>query len=132
MVTFNKYYFLLAVLLFFVEVFIGRYMHDAIIRPYGGDFLVVILLYCLVNGFFNTPVYKTAAYVLLFAYLVEISQYFHLVTLLGWQHSKTARMIMGTSFSFIDLLTYTLGILLAIIIENRLTSVRLKKWKTIS
>jgi DNA integrity scanning protein DisA with diadenylate cyclase activity len=93
-------------------------LHDAFIRPYGGDFLVVILIYCFVKTWIDTPVVKTALGVLVFAYLVEVSQYFHLVNLLGWQNSGTARMLMGTSFSFIDLLTYTLGVGFIIIAEK--------------
>jgi hypothetical protein len=115
---FNKYYFLLAVLLFAIELFIGIYVHDAIIRPFGGDFLVVIFLYCLVKSFFDLPQLLTSGLVLLFAYAVEISQYFHLVNRLGLEHSKTAKILLGTTFSFIDLGTYTLGILLVIIVES--------------
>jgi len=118
MVKFNKHYFTLALLLFVIESIIGAAVHDTIIRPYGGDFLVVILLYCFVKSFANTPVFKTACAVLLFSYLVEISQYFHLVSLLGLQNSKIAKILLGTSFSFTDLLAYTFGILLVIIIEN--------------
>jgi len=105
-------------LLFAIEFIIGADFHDTIIRPYGGDFLVVILIYCFVKSFITTPVVSTALGVLLFSYLVEISQYFHLVSLLGMQHSKLAKIMLGTSFSFTDLLAYTLGIGLVIVIEN--------------
>ena len=118
MLSFNKIYFLLALMLLLTEALIGLYMHDALIRPYGGDFLVVILLYCIVKTFANTSTFITAFYVLLFAYAVEISQYFHLVNLLGLQNSSLAVMLMGTSFSFTDMLIYTLGMLLVIVIEN--------------
>src|ERR1700731_187845 len=118
MLIFNKTYFLLALLLLLTEVYIGCYMHDSIIRPYGGDFLVVILLYCLVKSFFNFPVLLTAVWVLVFAYIVEVSQYYHLVNLLGLQDFKLAKILLGTSFSFIDMLTYTLGIGLVIGAEN--------------
>jgi DNA integrity scanning protein DisA with diadenylate cyclase activity len=115
---FNKTYFLLASALFITEVLIGIYMHDTVIRPYGGDFLVVVLIYCAVKSFFNSPVLQTALYVLIFAYVVEVSQYFHLVNLLGLQNNKMAEILLGTSFSITDLLAYTLGILLVIVIEG--------------
>jgi len=118
MFRFNIRYFLLTILLFLTEVLIGRYMDDAIIRPYGGDFLVVILIYCFVRTFFDTPVLRTAIGVLLFSYFIEITQYFHLVNLLGLQDCKIARIVMGTYFSFVDMLAYTLGILLVLIIEK--------------
>jgi hypothetical protein len=118
MIGFNKSYFLLSLFLLAIELYTGIYMHDAIIRPFGGDFLVVILLYCLVKSFLNSPVLLTACWILVFAYAVEVSQYFHFVHLLGLQHSNMAKILLGTSFSFIDMGMYTLGILLVIIVEN--------------
>jgi DNA integrity scanning protein DisA with diadenylate cyclase activity len=118
MLSFNKVYFLLALLLLLTEVLIGVCLHDTLIRPYGGDFLVVILLYCIFKTFANTSILTTGSCVLLFAYSVELSQYFHLVNLLGLQNSRLAIILMGSSFSFKDMLVYTLGILLVIVIEN--------------
>jgi hypothetical protein len=115
---FSAFYFICFVLLFIAEVIIGLYMHDAFIRPYGGDFLVVILIYCFVKSFFNAPVTPTAIAVLLFAYTVEISQYFHLVNALGLERSGLAKALLGTSFSFTDLLMYTLGIATVLIFER--------------
>jgi len=121
MIQFNKTYFLLTILLFLVEVFIAIYLHDAIIRPYGGDFLVVILIYCFVKSFVDTPVKATALAVLVFSYLIEILQYFHIVDLLGLSKSTIACIVIGTSFAWTDLLAYTLGILLVLLIEATLT-----------
>ncbi|MDB5132031.1 MAG: hypothetical protein JWR02_1780 [Mucilaginibacter sp.] len=115
---FNKAYFIAALTLFIAEVLIGAYMHDTIIRPYGGDFFVVILMYCIIKSFFNLPVLQTACYVLIFAYTVEISQYFHLVNLLSLQNNRMAKILLGTSFSVTDLLAYSLGALLVIITES--------------
>ncbi|MBB5638747.1 glucan phosphoethanolaminetransferase (alkaline phosphatase superfamily) [Pedobacter cryoconitis] len=53
MFRFNKYYFGFTLLLLSIEILIARYAHDQIIRPYAGDFLIVIFLYCLVMSFFN-------------------------------------------------------------------------------
>jgi hypothetical protein len=118
MINFNKIYFLIALLILLIEVLIGLYMRDTLIRPYGGDFLVVILLYCIVKSFADTPVFITAIGVLLFAYVVEISQHFQLVQLLGFGNSRLAVMLMGTSFSFTDMMVYTMGIFLVIVTEN--------------
>lgn len=128
MLFFNKTYFLFTLLLLLTEVYIGCYIHDSIIRPYGGDFWVVILLYCLVKSFVNFPVLLTAGSVLTFAYIVEISQYYHLVNLLGLQDFKLAKILLGTSFSFIDILTYTLGIVLVIVAENIVKRIKKLKW----
>jgi len=111
-------YGLLALLLFGIEVLIALYLHDRIIRPYIGDLLVVILIYCFVKALVNAPVFPTALGVLLFAYAVETLQYFHVVELLGLGHSKLARVIIGSSFEWMDMLAYTVGIGLVLSIET--------------
>lgn len=120
--SFHKNYFILTILLFITEILIARYLHDNIIRPYGGDFLVVILIYCMVKTFLNTPIVPTAIAVLLFAYVVEILQYFRLIVLLGLQHSRLACIVFGTSFSWTDILCYTSGIAVVIAVEMGRTS----------
>ncbi|MEO6719595.1 MAG: DUF2809 domain-containing protein [Ferruginibacter sp.] len=124
---FNKVYFALTVLLFGIEILIAKFAHDQIIRPYVGDLLVVILIYSFVKSFLNTPYLVTALAVLVFSYAVEILQYFHVVNKLGLEHSKYARIVIGTSFEWIDLIAYTLGIALVIYIESTLAS---RKQKT--
>ena len=95
-------------------------MHDTIIRPYAGDFLVVILIYCFIQSFFNLSVIKLSIGVLLFAYTLEGLQYFKLVQLLGLDHSNLAKTIIGIHFEWIDMIAYTLGIASVLIIEERL------------
>jgi hypothetical protein len=110
LLKFNKIYFALAVLLFAIEVLIALFAHDDVIRPYVGDVLVVILIYCFVKSFFDTPVLKTALFVLLFAFTVEGLQYLNIVNRLGLKDSKVAAVIIGSSFSWIDIVTYIIGI----------------------
>jgi hypothetical protein len=99
-------------------VFIAVYVHDQLIRPHGGDFLVVILLYCFLQSFFRFPVAAACIGVLIFAYLVEVSQYYHLVNILGLQQSRIAVILLGTTFSWMDMLCYTAGILLVWVLEK--------------
>ena len=54
MLTFNPRYFLVAVALFITEVLIALYVRDDFIRPYVGDFLVVILVYCAGRALLKT------------------------------------------------------------------------------
>ncbi len=124
--AFDLKYLLATVSLFIIEVLIALYVRDTVIRPFGGDFLVVILLYCFVKTFVNTPVIPTALAVLFFAYLVEVSQYFHLINVIGFENSKVARIIMGTFFSWTDMLMYTLGIILVMIVERQANTLTLK------
>lgn len=118
MLRFNKTYFLLTILLFCTEVFIALFVHDNFIRPYFGDVLVVILIYCFIQTFFNLSKTKTAIYVLLFAFLIETLQYFNFITFLGLEKNKVAKTVIGNSFSFHDLLAYVVGILITLGIEK--------------
>jgi hypothetical protein len=126
MLTFRKHYFLITVLLFVTEVLIARFLHDRIIRPYIGDFLVVILIYCFLRSFFKVSILKAAIGTLIFAYLVEFMQYLNLIQKLGLQNSKIANLILGNLFEWIDLLAYTLGIGLVLLIE-RIESPKIKR-----
>ena len=119
MLRFHKTYFLLSVLLFVIEVLIALYVRDSFIRPYFGDFLVVILLYCGIRSFLNIPVKTAAIAVLLFAYAIETAQYFQLVRYLGLEQNAVAKTVIGSSFEWGDMLAYTLGILVILWIEQR-------------
>ena len=118
MLTFRKTYFILSILLFIIEVLIALFAHDEIIRPYVGDLLVVVLLYCLVKSFLNWSTSTTAVWVLLLSYLIETLQFFNIVQHLGLSGSKIANIIIGTYFTWLDILAYTLGILLVLAIEK--------------
>lgn len=118
MLTFKKNYFLLAFIIFWIEVFIALYIHDTFIRPYLGDVLVVILIYCFIKSFFDWPVFNVALFVLIFSFAIEILQYFNGIEMLGLAHSSLARTVIGTSFSLWDLLTYVLGISIVLIFEK--------------
>jgi hypothetical protein len=107
MIRFHKTYFLLTLLLLLVEILIAAFAHDRFIRPYVGDFLVVIFLYCLLRSFFKTPYIPVALAVLLFSYVVEVSQYFHFINHLGLQHSRLAHLILGSGFEWFDFIAYT-------------------------
>lgn len=114
----HKTYLLLTLLLFITEIIIALYVHDAFIRPYMGDVLVVILLYCLLKIFLNISTLKAAVVVLLFAFAVEGLQYMHLAERLGLQQYPLAMVVMGNSFSLIDLLAYVVGIGIVVAVEK--------------
>ncbi|MEO8416612.1 MAG: DUF2809 domain-containing protein [Ginsengibacter sp.] len=123
----NKSYCIIATFILVVEVMIALFVHDSIVRPYIGDFLVVILIYCFLKSFLTLAVWPTAISVLLFSYAVEISQYYHVINKLGLQNSKLARIVMGTSFAWIDMIIYTAGIALVIFIETTFSPTVYKK-----
>lgn len=119
MLTFNKKFFILAIFLFVIEVLIALYVRDNFVRPYLGDYLVVMLIYCTVRSFINAPVINIAIGVLLFSYLVELLQYFRLVDRLGLEDNIVAKTVIGYGFEWKDILAYTLGILTILFLERK-------------
>jgi hypothetical protein len=122
MFKFRARYFIFSIILFVIELCIGLFLRDGFIRPYLGDFLVVILIYCLVRSFFDVSFFSAAIFVLFFSYTVELLQYLKIVEILGLQHSKIARILIGTSFDWMDLVAYTLGIWFVWVMEQAETT----------
>lgn len=114
----NKNYLLATVLLFFTELLIALYVHDDLIRPFGGDLLVVILIYCGVKSFYNVSAWKAAIGTFTFACIVEMLQYIHFVQRMGLQKNTLARIIIGTSFSWMDIVAYAIGTGIVLLVEN--------------
>jgi len=84
-----------------------------------GDVLVVILIYCLLRAFLHWSILTVAFIVLVFAFSVEFLQLLDIVKRIGLEESKIARIVIGSSFSWFDLLAYFIGIALILIIEKR-------------
>lgn len=118
MLTFNLKFFLFTVTLFVIEVLIALFVRDSIIRPYGGDYLVVILIYCAVRTFIKAAPLIVAIGTLLFSYCVEVLQYYHIVDRLGLSDNKIAKTVIGYGFEWLDLLAYTLGIATVLVLEK--------------
>jgi hypothetical protein len=118
MLTFNRNYFALALLFFIIEVLIALFVNDRFVRPYLGDVLVVILIYCFLRSFLKLPILTVAISVLVFSFAIEFLQYLNIVEKLGLEKSKIARTVIGTSSSWLDLLTYIVGIAVVIVVEK--------------
>ncbi len=95
--------------LLMLEVLIAVYVHDDFIRPYVGDILVVIVVYCFVRIFMPEKCQLLPLYVFLFAVGVEILQYFRLVQLLGLEGNRILRILLGSVFDVMDILCYAIG-----------------------
>ena len=115
MLKINLKYFFLSFALFFIELLIALYLHDSIIRPYIGDILVVILVYCAVRTFFQ-GIKLLPLYVFFFAVSVEIIQLFNIASLLNLEHNAI-RIAIGSTFDWSDILCYFIGALLCACIQ---------------
>lgn len=99
---------IIAIILIAIEFIIGIFVHDRFIRPFGGDIIVVVILYALVRSIFVESKQPIAAYVFAFATVYEFTQKIPLVDLLGVS-SRFMRALMGTSFSWGDIICYLVG-----------------------
>jgi hypothetical protein len=118
MLTFNKNYFILTISIFILEVLIALFARDNFVRPYLGDALVVILIYCFIKSFLRLPVFTVAIFVLVFSFTIEFLQYVNVLEMIGLDNSKVARILIGYSFEWIDLLAYTMGISVVLVVEK--------------
>ena len=92
-----------------IETFIALYVHDDFIRPYVGDMLVVVVVYCFVRIFIPTKMWYLPIGVFLFAAGVELLQYFNLVSLLGLEGNRFARIVLGSVADIKDVGCYAVG-----------------------
>ncbi len=116
--TFNLKYLILTVLLLAVEICIARFVNDQFVRPFVGDALVVVLIYCFVRIFLKVSYLKAAFAVLVFAALIEVLQYFDYVKMLGLENNRILSAALGRTFEWLDFAAYFGGFLLIITAEN--------------
>ncbi|MHC1694832.1 MAG: DUF2809 domain-containing protein [Eubacteriales bacterium] len=102
-------YLLVFLVLVAAEVVIALFVHDRIVRPYVGDIIIVAVIYCFIKIFIPNGVKLLPLYVFIFASMVEVAQYFDFVTLLGLEDNSFFRILLGTSFSYIDIICYAIG-----------------------
>lgn len=112
-------YLFLAILILLLELAIGLWVNDGFIRPYLGDFLVTILIYAFIMAL-GISNWKNSLWItMIICYVVETAQYFDLVNVLQLGQYKIARIIIGTHFSWIDMLCYTLAGMVIFIVETK-------------
>ena len=116
--SFNKRYFLAFVVLLVIEVLIAKFMTDSFIRPFVGDYLVMILIYLFSRTWLKGNDRVQILGVLLFCYSVEIAQKINLVQILGLEQYRLARIIIGTHYDVKDLVAYSLAALTLLMFKN--------------
>lgn len=117
MFTFNKLYLFLTIIFLLIEIGIAVFVSDRLIRPFVGDVLAVILIYCLLRIFLNVNYLTVAVGVLLFAFTIEMLQYFDYVKLLGLENNRVLSVALGRTFEWLDFAAYAAGFLFVILAE---------------
>ncbi|TDN84752.1 uncharacterized protein DUF2809 [Salegentibacter sp. 24] len=110
-------YFCGFLVLLLIEILIAIFIKDDFIRPYLGDFLVVILLYCFLMSISQISVFKGLLIVLIFSLAIEFLQLLNIEKIFQPQPPQAIMIILGSSFSGWDLMAYLLGLLGCLILE---------------
>ncbi|EAQ48378.1 ribosomal maturation YjgA family protein [Leeuwenhoekiella blandensis] len=110
-------YFLIFLFLLGVEIAIATYLKTGFIRAYLGDLLVVILLYSLLMSTLKPSVKRGLILTLAIAFAIELLQLINLTRFFPQEYKQLATLVLGSHFSWLDLLMYVLGIVVAGITE---------------
>ncbi len=111
-------YLIISCSILIVEIIIALFVNDQFIRPIFGDYLASILVFYLLATFLKTDLNKIAILSLLISYAIEFLQYIHILELLDLHKIKILNVLLGNSFSWTDMLAYTLGIMTVVLIHN--------------
>jgi len=104
--------------LLLVEIAIALFVRDAIVRPYVGDGLAVMLVYAGLRTITRLGVVPATLAALLIAFGIEFAQYFHLLDHIGLSGNRWARIILGSGFDLRDFVAYTAGATATLSIER--------------
>ncbi|WP_374330204.1 DUF2809 domain-containing protein [Soonwooa sp.] len=116
--TFNFKNLIIAVIIFIIEFLIATTFKDIVfVRAYLGDVFVVMLMYYFVKAFVEVDNTKLIIALLIFSCVIEFLQYFHFAEMIGFKDNKIAMIVLGNSFSWIDILCYLAGGLILYLIE---------------
>lgn len=111
-------YLIVSCIILIIEIIIALFVNDQFIRPIFGDYLASILVFYLLATFLKTDLNKIAILSLLISYIIEFLQYIHILELLHLDKIKILNILLGNSFSWTDILAYTIGILTVVLIHN--------------
>ena len=105
----NYKYLCAFLIIFTIILFIAIFVTNYFVRAFLGDVIIVILIYTFIKSFIRNEIKLLPLYIFIFATLVEIGQYFHIVDRLGLGGYELARIIIGVTFDIWDIVCYFAG-----------------------
>lgn len=107
------YYLVWAAVLFVTEILIGSVFSGLVwLRSYGGDILVIPLIYCIIRIVTDRLPRLMPVLVCCIGFAAEFLQWIHLSERLGFEPGSLGAILIGTSFSWYDMLCYLAGMVL--------------------
>ncbi|CAM2078346.1 DUF2809 domain-containing protein [Paraclostridium bifermentans] len=98
-----------------------------IIELYSGDILWALMVFLIIAFIFNKKsTIFIISWAIIFSYSIEISQLYHAPWIDAIRNTTLGGLILGFGFLWSDLICYTIGIIIGIIIEKLLNKKRRK------
>ena len=98
-----------------------------IIELYSGDILWALMVFLIIAFIFNKKsTIFIISWAIILSYSIEISQLYHAAWIDAIRNTTLGGLILGFGFLWSDLICYTIGIIIGIIIEKLLNKKRRK------
>ena len=93
------------------------------IYPYLGDILYALLFYLIFGFLFPRKNWKwVGAVSLSYCFVIELSQFYHAPWIDAIRQTRPGGLLLGFQFIWSDLFAYTAGVLIGILLEQRILS----------
>lgn len=93
--------------------------HYSLIPLFIGDILWALMVYFIMRFLFITAtIIRVVIYSLIFCYAIEFSQLYKAPWIDNLRHTLFGRLVLGDTFLWGDLLSYSIGILIGILVDR--------------
>lgn len=100
-----------------------------IISLYSGDILWALMVFLIISFIFNKKsTIFTISWAIIFSYSIEISQLYHAPWIDAIRNTTLGSLILGFGFLWSDLVCYTIGILIGIVIDVIINKTNIRRW----
>lgn len=110
-------------ILIFITIIIGLLSREIKAVPlFIGDILWALMVYFIVRVLLiDSPVKIITVTSLLFCYAIEFSQLYQAAWINNLRHTLFGRLVLGNTFLWGDLLSYTVGIAIGVFVDSQIS-----------
>lgn len=114
-------YFCLSLMcIIFCVLIVLLFNETPIIRGFVGDVIIVGFIYYFIMTLKDFNSIYVVIFTLVLALITEVLQYIQFASILGLQHNKIAQLVIGSIFDPMDMIAYTIGGIVAFIIDTKI------------
>lgn len=116
----NRLLYLILIIIVIILGLLSRKIENLpeIISLYSGDILWALMVFLIISFIFNKKsTIFTISWAIIFSYSIEISQLYHAPWIDAIRNTTLGSLILGFGFLWSDLVCYTIGILIGIVID---------------